>query len=141
MEVRPSTEAWNNFVLRSKPSAYEVGSSKRSAAIANLFMGLANNGGINSFLTSSYKQDASEVLDSLLSIGALMAAKQLGNVLRELGSSLPPSSQEARWSVLDHCWSESLDEYDTLSEEADHELMRVLECHVYDNEEFYLALE
>jgi hypothetical protein len=35
--------------MKNSPASYEPGSSKRTAAIASLFMGGANNGGLNSF--------------------------------------------------------------------------------------------
>jgi hypothetical protein len=127
MDIKPKLEAWNNFVMRSNPTAYEVGSSKRSAAIANLFMGLANNGGINSFLTCSCDLDASEVVDALFAVGAHVATKQLGNVLRGLGSPLPASSHDVRWTLLDENWSDALNDFDVLSADADRELMKALE--------------
>lgn len=141
MDVRPDPKAWNNFVMHSKPSEYDVGSSKRSAAIANLYMGLVNNGGINSFLTCTCELDAAEVVDALHAVGACIAAKQLGDVLRMLDSPLPASSQDVRWKLLEECRSDVSNEGDMLSEDADRELMRVLERHVRDNEEFYLALK
>jgi|CXWL01.1.fsa_nt_gi hypothetical protein len=140
MDIKPSTQAWNNFVTYSKPYSYEVGSDKRSAAIACLFMGLANNGGINYFLTYSCEHDASEVVGALRDVGALIAAKQLDDILRALGAQLPASSPDLRWTLLDEVWLESLNKADVLPEEADRELMQVLSQHVRDNEEFYLAL-
>ena len=65
MNGAPTPDAWNNFVMNSRPAAYARGTNARAAAIANLYMGLANNGGINSFLTCSYDLDASEVLGTL----------------------------------------------------------------------------
>lgn len=135
-----NAKAWNNFVFFSQPDNYEAGDSMRSAAIAKQYMGLANNGGIDSFLTSSYDLGASEVLAALASVGASIATKELGHVLRTLGTPLPASSEEARWGLLEKYWSKSLDEYDLLSHEADSELMRVLEIHVREHEAFYLAL-
>ena len=133
-------QAWNNFVTLSEPSSYEPGSSKRAAAISASFMGLANNGGLNSFLTTSYDLDAREVLEALTSVGALEAAKQLARVLKGLGIALDASSQDERWNLLDSYWTEQLDPLDTLSSEADEELMRVLERHVSENVSFYLGL-
>jgi hypothetical protein len=141
MDTGPSIDAWNNFVMNSRASAYEPGSIRRAAAIANLFMALANNGGLNAFLTESYDLDASEVLEALTSVGAFFAAKQLGMVLRGLHATLSVSSQEVRWALMDERWSDSLDVYETLSEEADRELMQVLGRHVAENEVFYLALK
>jgi len=141
MADSPSIEAWNNFVTCSQPSDYQAGSSKRSAAIASLYMGLANNGGINSFLTCSSELDAAEVLQALVSVGALKAAQELGLVLRELGTPVPSSSEEDRFRLLERHWSDALDEHDVLSAEADEELLRALQRHVRQHEAFYAALK
>src|SRR5215468_8539686 len=77
-------------------------------------MGLANNGGINSFLTCSSELDAAEVLQALVSVGALKAAQELGLVLRELGTPVPSSSEEDRFRLLERHWSDALDEHDVL---------------------------
>jgi hypothetical protein len=140
MRDSPSNEAWNNFVMRSLPDDHQAGSSKRSAAIASLYMGLANNGGINSFLTSTCELDAAEVLEALISVGALAAAQQLKVVLRGLGVPVPVSSQEARFELLERHWSEDLDKYDVLTAQADKDLLRALQHHVRQHEAFYLAL-
>jgi hypothetical protein len=140
MENTPSTQAWNNFVMLSEWHSYDAGTDKRAASIAALFMGLVNNGGLNSFLTSSYDLDAKEVLESLSEIGALTAAQQLNRVLECIGTSLPVSSQNDRWDALEQYWSDELDDFDTLSIEADKQLMEVLERHVANHEEFYLGL-
>lgn len=140
MANAPSEEAWNAFVMRSDPKAYEIGSSRRSAGLACIYMSAANNGGINSFLTSSHEYDASEVLAALVTIGALTAAREFEQILFKLGTPLPASSQDARWNLLERCWSDALDDHDTLTGEADRELMNVLERHVYENEAFYSAL-
>lgn len=87
-----SDQAWNNFVMHSDPASCEYGTSKRAAAIANIFMGAANNGGLNSFLTASHDLDATEVLDALTALGAAQAAHQFDLVLQEIGISLPASS-------------------------------------------------
>ena len=121
--------------------SYEAGSSKRAAAIASLFMDLANNGGLNSFLTSTYDLGAQEVLRALSSIGAVKAASQLQAVLQGLGTDLLVSSQNERWDALDQFWTEALDEFETLSSEADNELTSVLTQHVLDHEEFYFGFE
>ena len=125
----------------SEPSAYDAGSEKRHAAIASLFMGAANNGGLNSFLTSTWDFDAAEVKESLLAVGAYAAAKQLEAVLTGLAIPLPVMSQDARWAALDVAWTEELDGLDSLSSTSDDELMVVLERHVASNEAFYLELE
>src|SRR6185503_5800830 len=103
--------AWNNLVMRSDPSAYQKGSDKRAAAIAARYMSLANNGGINSFLTCSNDLAASEVLEALVAVGALTAAKEFGHVLRGLGGSLPAASQAERFHLLGRLWRKSLNEY------------------------------
>lgn len=136
-----SDRAWNNFVMNSSPASYEPGSSKRAAAIANLFMGGANNGGLNSFLTSTHDLDASEVLGALTGLGANAAAHKLKVVLHGLGVPLPASTQDQRWSLLEKQWHDGLDECDDLGEEADSELLAVLESHVAANEDFYSRLD
>lgn len=136
-------DAWNNFVMNTDSSKYGVGSMKRAAAIANLYWGLANNGGINSFLTSSYDLDASEVLASLETIGATQAAQQFRKVLDKLDSPLPASSHATRWDQLDSLWNDELDDiegFDVLSSEADSELAQKLEHHVSEYNDFYLSL-
>ena len=133
-------QAWNNFVMRSEPSAYERGSNMRQAAIANQFMGLANNGGLNSFLTSTWELDAQEAKEALKAVGAHAAAQQLEAVLRELAVPLPAMSRSERWAALEATWPDELDEMDTLTAESDNELMLVLEQHVAANEAFYLQL-
>jgi hypothetical protein len=141
MANSPSIEAWNNFVMCSQPSDYQAGSNKRSAAIASLYMGLANNGGINSFLTCSYELDAAEALEALVSVGAFKAAQELSLVLRGLGAPVPSSSQEARFRLLEQHWSDTLDEHDYLSADANEELLRALQRHVQQHEAFYIALK
>lgn len=136
-----SNHAWNNFVIRSSAASYEPGSAKRAAAIASLFMGAANNGGLNSFLTSTYDLDASEVVGALREVGASAAAHQLENILQSLGTPLPASTQDKRWKLLEEQWRDGLDQYDALTEEANSELMAVLERHVAANEDFYRHLD
>jgi hypothetical protein len=135
-----SNEAWNNFVMNSQPSDYQLGSIKNSAAIAKYYMGQANSGGINSFLTYSYELDAIEVLEALSSVGAFVAAEQFNRILKGLDIPVPASSEEARWELLEHNWLDSLNDHDFLSDEADKDLMCALEQHVRQNEDFYLAL-
>jgi hypothetical protein len=77
----PSNEAWNKFVMNSQPGEYPKGSIKNAAAIANRYMGGANGGGLNSFLTNSWELDAGEVCESLEKVGALFAAQELRRVL------------------------------------------------------------
>lgn len=135
-----SDRAWNNFVTLSDVASYEPRSNKRAAAIANLFMGLANDGGLNSFLTATYDLDASEVVSALEDLGASKAAHQLEIVLQGLGTPLLTSTQDARWKLLEQQWHDGLDEYDVLTEDADSELVAVLERHVAANEDFYNRL-
>lgn len=103
-------------------------------------MGGANNGGLNSFLTSTHDLDADEVLEALIALRAGKAAHQLETVLRGLGRPLRASTEEERWALLDEQWHDDLDQYDVLTTEADAELMQVLEPHVAANEEFYSGL-
>ena len=42
---------------------------------------------------------------------------------------------------MERYWSDEMNDHDFLSDAADKELMRVLEQHVRDHEEFYLALK
>lgn len=132
--------AWNNFVMGSDPFVREGDSGRRSAAIANMFMGLANNGGLNSFLTSTYEFGSEEVVEALRAVGALLAAEQLESVIRGLGGHLPPCSQEERWDLLEEKWSDELDCLDVLEEASDAELILVLERHVSEHMDYYLAL-
>ena len=136
-----SDDAWNNFVMRSSVASYEPVSSRRAAAIASLFMGLANSGGLNSFLTSTYDLDALEVVSALKQVGANAAAHQLETVVQGLGVPLPVSTQDERWDLLDAQWHDGLDEHDVLTRNADKELMAVLERHVAADEEFYRCLD
>ncbi|MET0183083.1 MAG: hypothetical protein ABW199_09380 [Caulobacterales bacterium] len=125
----------------SEPLAFEKGSDKRAASISARYMGLANNGGINSFLTCSNDLDASEVLDSLVAIGAMTAAKEFSQVLRGLGHALPATSQEERFSALEALWHKSLNELDVLSLEADNDIADALKRHAEQNAAFYEALD
>lgn len=136
-----SVEAWNNFVVHSDPVAFEPGTNMRAAAIANMFLGCANNGGLNSFLTSCYAFDALEVQGALTAVGAHKAAHQLQAVLEGLNTMLPISSQEERWRRLDEHWHDKLDDFDVLSSEANDELVAALARHVADNETFYQQLK
>jgi hypothetical protein len=113
---------------------------RRAAAIASIYMGCANNGGLNSFLTSSYDLDSREVLESLEALGASVAAAQLRQVLEELGDPLPVSTQDERWERLEDDWTDELDELDVLSEEADADLTAALKRHVEEFSDFYLRM-
>lgn len=120
--------------------SYNAGCEKRAASITALFMALVNNGGLNAFLTSTYDLDTEEVLESLVSVGALKAAQQLREVLQGLNVPLGVSSQSKRWDALDLHWNDSLDQFETLSTDADDELQAVLERHVSEHQQFYFAL-
>jgi hypothetical protein len=133
-------QAWNNFVMHSDPTLRGIDGAMRAAALANLYMGAANNGGINSFLTASHDFGSQIVLDALREVGALHAAQQLAGILTKLGTPLPTSSEVERWQILKRLWTEDMDEHDVLTSEADAELMRVLERHVSENESYYLTL-
>ncbi len=135
-----SERAWNNFVLQTGALSFDVSADKRAAAIAALFLASVNNGGMNGFLTGSYDYDAAELRASLATIGAFKSAQQLDVVLRALGESLARCSQDARWDQLNRLWREEMDRYDTLSAEANQELLEALKRHVSANEAYYLTL-
>lgn len=141
MSLESDNRAWNNFIMHSDPVSSSIDGAKRAAAIANMFMGGANNGGINSFLTATHEVGSQEVLDALSSVGARVAASQLAEVLDALGEQLPRSSADDRWRALDRLWTEDLDVHDVLEARADAELVRVLEHHVRENEAYYRALD
>ncbi|ALJ14370.1 hypothetical protein [Sphingopyxis macrogoltabida] len=130
--------AWNNFVMLSDES--NKNEIYRSAAIANLYMGGANSGGINSFLTSTPHLSGHEVLTALADIGADIAAKHLTDILQKLGEPLARSTAEDRWNLLDRCWCDELEDLDVLSQEADSDLMASLWRHVISHKAYYNAL-
>ena len=103
-------------------------------------MAVANNGGLNHFLTVCNDLGGDEVVDALMEIGAVKAAAQLRTVVEGLGVPLPSSSEDARRSLVDEHWTEELEAHDVLTAEADQELMDVLQRHVSENEAFYLSL-
>ncbi|MDH7971283.1 DUF4375 domain-containing protein [Sphingomonas sp. AR_OL41] len=136
----PSDEAWNNFVMQSDPGAFAQDTSERAAAIANLFMGVTSNGGLSHFLESTYDLDAAETVDALHVVGAHGASSQLQEVISGLAIALPPMSQDDRWNALQEHWKGRLDDLDTLSSEAEDELMAALTRHVLEREAFYRQL-
>ena len=136
VEITP----WNNFVMNSDAQNPNLDTAKRDAALANLFMNLTNNGGFNSFLTSTYDFDAHDFFLALQRTGANIAADHLRRVLDGLGVPLLVSSQSERWDVLELYWTDDLDELDTLSREADLQLTTLLTEHVENNQEYYLGL-
>lgn len=135
-----SERAWNAFVMHSDPAAYERGSIERAAALANLFMGSANSGGLNSFLTSRHDLDAEEVLDALRLLGAEKSAQQFEPLLYGIGTRLSASIEDERWRILEEQGHDDLDELDTLTCAADEELLALLQTHGAANEAFYSRL-
>lgn len=132
MEVNEKVAAWNNMVMNADPSAFEPNGKRRAAAIACRYMGSAHNGGLNSFLIGAYDLDAGEVLASIEEIGANLAAGELRVVLDGLGESLPAATQDERWDQLDGL--------DTLTVEAERDLVRALEKHVEEFAGYFLHL-
>jgi len=130
--------AWNNLVMNADPDLHEVGDEMRNAAIACLYMGGANNGGLNAFLTNYSDLDAQEVLQSLDKLGANPAADQLRSVLEKIGEPLPATTEDERWEKLERLWTDELDEMDALTTEADESLLAALEAHVSKHTEYYL---
>jgi len=139
MNDNPGHQAWNNFVQGSDPSDPSLSKACRAAAIANLFMGAVNNGGINSFLTATPELGTEEVLDAMLELGMSETATQFGAVISGLGRHLPASSSEERWQTLESLWTGEMDDLDVLTPQADAELMHVLELHVRAHEAYYLT--
>ena len=133
-------QAWNNFVLNSYPPAIETDRKCRAAAIANLYMGAANNGGINSFLTVTAELSTQEVLEAMRELGLSENATQFSAVVKGLGQELPASSSDARWNMLDQLWTDDLDDLDTLTTQSSAELMRILERHVTEYKAYYTSL-
>ena len=131
--------AWNNLVMNADPELFEVGDEKRSAAIVCLYMGGANNGGLNAFLTNYSDVDGQEVLQALEKIGANPAADQFRDVLKSLGGYLPATTQEERLDQLEQLWTDELDKSDFLTAEAGESLVAALETHVSKHIEYYLS--
>lgn len=134
-------DAWNNFVFQADPMAHPRESERRKAALACKFMSLANNGGLNGFLTNTWDWDAHEVLNALETTGAVSAAAQLGRILEGIGIPLPAMSEAERWDILEKRWTDEFDDLDRLSDQSDKELMSVLERHVAADEDYYLSLD
>ncbi|MGI3171716.1 DMP19 family protein [Pseudooceanicola sp. C21-150M6] len=132
--------AWNNFVMNADPDLHGACGEKRNAAIACLYMGGANNGGLNAFLTNYAELDADEVLQSLEAVGASPAADQFQDVLQKLGEPLPATTQDKRWDQLERLWTDELDEIDVLNTEADESLLAALKAHVSKHMEYYLTV-
>ena len=133
-------QAWNNFVLNSYPVSAEADSKCRAAAITSLYMGAANNGGINSFLTVTPELSTQSVLGALQELGLNETAAQFSAVIKGLRQHLPAATSEERWDILDQLWTDDLDALDTLTVRSDDELMRVLERHVIENESYYASM-
>ena len=132
--------AWNNLVMNAEPSKYDVGDDKRAASIVSLYMSGANNGGLNYFLTYSYDLDAQEVLASLETLGASIAAAQFRFVLDMIDDPLAESTEEARWDKLDDLWTDDLYNFDVLAKDADQDLADALTKHIEEYAEFYLQM-
>jgi hypothetical protein len=134
-------DAWNNFVMSSQPEDYPKNTMRWAAAMAKNYMNQVNSGGINSFLTNNWELDGDEVLQALKKVGAAAAAEQFVEVLQMLGKPITPSTQNARWQILDECWPPDADnDYDMLSDEAEIGLMQALESHVNKEKDFYHSL-
>ena len=133
-------QAWNNFVLNSYPPSAETDSKCRAAAVASLYMGTANNGGINSFLTVTPELNTQSVLEALQELGLNETAAQFSAVIKGLGQHLPTATSDERCDILDQLWTEDLDALDTLTVQSDAELMRVLERHVSEREAYYASM-
>ena len=129
------------MVMNADPEQYEMGDERRNAAIVCLYMGEANNGGLNAFLTNHSNLDGQEVLHSIEKIGANAAANQLREVLEKLGGYLPATTQDERWDQLEELWTDELDESDFLTAEADESLVAALKAHVSKNIEYYLKTQ
>lgn len=134
------TTAWNNLVMNADPELYGLGDERRDAAMACLYMGGANNGGLNAFLTNYSNLDGQDVLKSLERIGANAAADQFREVLKALGGHLPAATQEDRWDQLEVLWTDELDDGDFLTIEADKSMVTALESHVSKHIEYYLSI-
>lgn len=132
--------AWNNLVMNAHDFAFAPGDKRRAAAIASIYMGSANNGGLCFFLSQSNDLDAQEVLASLEVIGANVAAVQLRHVLDVLGEPLPATTQELRWKQINELWTDRLNAFETLTDEADMDLVAALEKHVDEFSEYYLSM-
>ncbi|MCA0964901.1 DMP19 family protein [Salipiger bermudensis] len=130
--------AWNALVLNADETYRDGTGERRAAAIAAVYMGGANRGGINSFLTDSPDLAAQDVLDALETLGATVAAGQLRTILDELGDPLPAATPEERWDQLETLWTDNLDVFDVLTEAADKDLLAALERHVERNLDYYL---
>ena len=134
------TRAWNNLVLHASPDAFEKGDRRRAAAIACRYMAVANNGGLNSFLTNSWDLDTLEVVSSLEMLGANTAARQLRHLLDQLDDPLRAMTQDERWNRLDELWKDELDALDMLTDESERDLVAALEKHLSRNFDYYLSI-
>jgi hypothetical protein len=50
------------------------------------------------------------------------------------------STEDVRWNQLDDLWTDDLDELDTLTEDADQDLVDALTKHIEEYAEFYLKM-
>ena len=84
--------AWNTLVMNADPTKFSQGDIKRSSAIASIYMGIANNGSINHYLTYSHALNGGETYDALIDLGANIAASEFRIVLEKLGEPLKATS-------------------------------------------------
>lgn len=133
--------AWNTLVTDADPSKYPRGDIKRAAAIASIYMGIANNGGINHYLTYSYALDGIETYDALIQLGANVAANQYKSILEQLNEPLIATTQDDRWNIIERLWTASLDASDLLTNDADKNILLALEKHIQDHSACYLGLK
>jgi hypothetical protein len=133
--------AWNTLVMNADPTKFPQGDIKRSAAIASIYMGIANNGGINHYLTYSHALDGDETYDALIALAANIAASEFSIVLEKLGEPLKATSQDARWDTIERLWTEELDAMDVRTKDADKDIVRALNKHINEHGAFYLGLK
>jgi hypothetical protein len=133
--------AWDTLVMNADPSKFPQGDIKRSAAIASIYMGIANNGGINHYLTFSYALDGIETYNALIQLGANTAAKEFKTVLEQLGDPMKSTSQDNRWNLMEKLWTEKFDALDLLTVEADQDIVSALTKHIQEHGAFYLGLK
>lgn len=104
--------------MKLNPEAFNKGDKRRDAAIVSAYMSLANGGGINGFLTSSYNWDAHDVFASFEALGARVPADEFRSILDRLREPIPVASETERWNKLMDLWAEELDDFDILTLEA-----------------------
>jgi hypothetical protein len=133
--------AWNTLVMSADPTKFPQGDIKRSAAIASIYMGIANNGGINHYLTYSHALNGDETYGALIDLGANIAASEFRIFMDELGEPLKATNQDARWDTIERLWNDKLDALDVLTKDADKDIIRALNKHIHEHGAFYLGLK